>query len=179
MRCGILAHGFILARCQDCGWNRAAAFSCQRRGFCPSCIGRRMCDFATRIVDHVIPPVPVRQWVLTVPRGLRAKLAVDPALTTEVLHAFLAAVSSWLRRKARRLGIRGTLKTGAVTVIQRFNSALEASPHFHALVLDGVYSFPLGGPPVFHPVGECQTNCVSSNSGRTRFGFQATPEFCL
>jgi hypothetical protein len=29
-----------------------------------------------------------------------------------------------------------------VTVIQRFNSALAASPHFHTLFLDGVYSFP-------------------------------------
>ena len=33
------------------------------------------------------------------------------------------------------------IKTGAVTVIQRFNSALDVSPHFHVLFLDGVYSF--------------------------------------
>ncbi len=39
--CGILAHGFVLARCNDCGVARPAAWSCQRRGFCPSCIGRR------------------------------------------------------------------------------------------------------------------------------------------
>jgi hypothetical protein len=38
-----------------------------------------------------------------------------------------------------------------VTAIQRFNSALELSVHFHALVLDGVYSFPTGKKPVFHP----------------------------
>jgi hypothetical protein len=67
LRCGILAHGLVLAKCRDCGWSRAVAFSCQRRGFCPSCIGRRMCDFAARLVTSVFPRVPVRQWVLTVP----------------------------------------------------------------------------------------------------------------
>src|SRR5262249_34813082 len=35
--------------------------------------------------------------------------------------------------------------------IQRFNSAIELSPHLHSIVLDGTYSFPAGGSPVFHP----------------------------
>ncbi len=123
LRCGILAHGFGLARCGDCGWSRPVAFSCQRRGFCPSCIGRRMADFAAHIADRVVPAVPVRQWVLTVPHALRAQMMFDPALTTVVLRELIAAVSSWLRRRARRLGIRGTIKTSAIVVIQRFNSA--------------------------------------------------------
>jgi len=151
LRCGILAHGFVLAKCADCGHARPVAWSCQRRGFCPSCIGRRMSDFAARAVRRVFPHVPVRQWVLTVPHQLRARMAFDPALVTLVLHELIASVSAWLRRRARRLGIRGTLKTGAVTEIQRFNSALDVSVHFHALVLDGVYSFPAGKKPVFHP----------------------------
>jgi hypothetical protein len=78
LRCGILAHGFVLAKCRECGWSRAVAFSCRRRGFCASCIGRRMSDFAAALADRVIPRVPVRQWVLTVPHGLRPKLAYDP-----------------------------------------------------------------------------------------------------
>ena len=151
LRCGILAHGFVLAKCGDCGWCRPVGLSCKRRGFCPSCIGRRMCDFAAGLVDRVIPHVPVRQWVLTVPHGLRAKMAFDPALTSVVLRQFIAAVSSWLRRRARRVGVRGALKAGAVTVIQRFNSAIDVSVHYHALFLDGVYRFPPGGKPVFHP----------------------------
>ena len=110
-----------------------------------------MCDFAAALSDRVIPRVPVRQWVLTVPHALRGRLAYDPALTTEVLRQLISAVSAWLRGRARRLGIRGTTKTGAVTVIQRFNSALDVSPHFHVLFLDGVYSFPVGRKPTFHP----------------------------
>jgi hypothetical protein len=49
LKCGILAHGLVLLKGSDCGGSRAAAFSCQRRGFCPSRIGRRMCDFAARL----------------------------------------------------------------------------------------------------------------------------------
>ena len=152
LRCGVLAHGLILVKCRHCGWSRAVAFSCQRRAFCPSCIGRRMCDFAARLVTQVLPRVPVRQWVLTVPHTLRARLAIDPALTTEVLRALIAAVATWLRRRARRLGLHGPLKTGAVTVVQRFNSALDVAPHFHTLLMDGVYCFPFAGKPVFHPL---------------------------
>ena len=79
------------------------------------------------------------------PHGLHAKLAYGTSLTTVVLCQFIAAVSSWLCGRARRLGIRGALKTGAVTVIQRFNSALDLSPHFQALFIDGVYSFSVAG----------------------------------
>ena len=42
-----------------------------RRGFCPSCGGRRMADTAAHLVDRVLPRVPVRQWVLTLPFCLR------------------------------------------------------------------------------------------------------------
>ncbi|HVX93653.1 MAG TPA: transposase [Polyangia bacterium] len=151
LRCGILSHGLVLAKCRDCGWCRPVAFSCRRRGFCASCIGRRMSDFAAQLVDRVIPRVPIRQWVLTVPHRLRARMMFDPALTSAVLRELIRAISSWLRRRARRQGVVGAIKTGAVTVIQRFNSALGANPHFHTLFLDGVYTFPVGRPPVFHP----------------------------
>ena len=54
-----------------------------------------MCDFAAGVVDRVIPNVPVRQWVLTVPHGLRVKLAFDPVLTSVVLRQFIGAVSAF------------------------------------------------------------------------------------
>ncbi len=46
LECGILAYGFVRARCEDYGKSRAVAFSCKKRGFCPSCSGRRMADTA-------------------------------------------------------------------------------------------------------------------------------------
>jgi ribosomal protein S27E len=71
LRCGLLAHGFLRLHCDDCGHDRLVAFSCKRRGFCPSCGGRRMADTAAHLVDRVLPPVSIRQWVLTLPYPLR------------------------------------------------------------------------------------------------------------
>ena len=42
--------------------------------------------------------------------------------------------------------------TGAVTLIQRFGSALNLNVHFHLLVLDGVYRRDGEGRLVFVPV---------------------------
>ncbi len=58
--CGILAHGFLRVRCVDCAHEKLVAFSCKRRGFCPSCGARRMTQSAAHLVDEVIPRVPVR-----------------------------------------------------------------------------------------------------------------------
>ncbi len=78
LNCGILAHGFLRLHCDGCGLDRLLPFSCKGR-FCPSCCGRRMSDTAAHLVDRVLPEVPVRQWVLTLPYPLRyrepAKLA--------------------------------------------------------------------------------------------------------
>ena len=67
LRCGVLAHGFGRARCAGCGHDMFVAFSCKLRGVCPSCGGRRMSETAAHVVDRVLPSVPVRQWVLSVP----------------------------------------------------------------------------------------------------------------
>ena len=65
LKCGRLEHGFLRVRCESCHHEKRVAFSCKRRGFCPSC--------------------------------------------------------------------------GAVTLIQRFGSALNLNLHFHMLYLNGVY----------------------------------------
>ncbi len=77
LECGILAHGFLRLRCADCGHDKLVAFSCKRRGFCPSCGARRMSQTAAHLVEHVIPRVPVRQWVLSLPIPLRLLLAAQ------------------------------------------------------------------------------------------------------
>jgi hypothetical protein len=150
LACGILAHGFVRVHCDACGKDRLVAFSCKGRGFCPSCGGRRMADTAAWLVDRVLPLVPVRQWVLTLPFALRFRMAYDARLTSKVLRIFLRAVFSSLRRRARREGPIHRPQSGAVTFVQRFGDALNLNVHFHALVLDGVYED--GGHGAFHPV---------------------------
>jgi hypothetical protein len=69
LTCGVLAHGFARVRCARCALERLVPFSCKGRGFCPSCGGRRMTERSAHLVDEVLPSVPVRQWVLTLPTG--------------------------------------------------------------------------------------------------------------
>src|SRR5207244_13339166 len=68
---GVLAHGFARLRCADCAFERLVPFSCKGRGFCLSCGGRRMTECAARLVDEVLPRVPVSQWVLSLPYPYR------------------------------------------------------------------------------------------------------------
>lgn len=71
LKCGILAHGFLRTQCESCQNEHLVAFSCKRRGFCPSCGGRRMAESAIHLVDEVLPKKPVRQWVLSFPVPIR------------------------------------------------------------------------------------------------------------
>ena len=71
LECGILAYGFARARCEECGHERLIPFSCKGRGVCPSCNARRMCEVAAHLTDHVLPRLPARQWVLSVPTRVR------------------------------------------------------------------------------------------------------------
>jgi len=43
-----------------------------------------MAETAAHLVDHVLPPVPVRQWVLTLPFALRYLVAFDADLLADV-----------------------------------------------------------------------------------------------
>jgi len=44
LKCGRLEHGFLRVRCESCHHEKLVAFSCKRRGFCPSCGARRMVE---------------------------------------------------------------------------------------------------------------------------------------
>ena len=125
--CGILANGFLRLRCADCAHEKLVAFSCKRGGFCPACGARRMVETAAHLVDHVIPRVPVRQWVLSFPIPLRFLLAAHPQLLSPVLRLTHRAISTFLIKQA---GLkRAQAATGAVTLIQRFGSAANLNPY--------------------------------------------------
>jgi hypothetical protein len=145
LECGILAHGFLRLRCGDCGHDKLVAFSCKGRGFCPSCGARRMSQAAAHLVDHVIPHVPVRQWVLSLPIPLRVLLAAQPELVTPVLQVVQRVVERHLLDHTGLSSDGG--QGGAVTLIQRFGSAANLNIHLHCLVLDGVYRCGADGAP--------------------------------
>ena len=146
--CGMLSSGFARMYCPSCGESLLVAFSCKGRGFCPSCGGRRMAEAAAHLVDHVLPDVRVRQWVISFPWRVRFLLARDPDLLRAVRRLVLRAILTWYRRRA---GFRAPVSTGAgesnaqggaVCLEQRFGGALNLNVHLHALLLDGVNSAP-------------------------------------
>jgi hypothetical protein len=127
LECGILAYGFARARCPDRGHDFLVAFSCKGRGLCPSCNARRMAETAAHLVDHVFPPLPVRQWVLSVPKRLRWYLERDPRAISAVLHILLRDIEAHLRQGS---GAGSHARFGAVSFIHRFGASLNRHVHY-------------------------------------------------
>jgi len=161
LECGLLCFGFGRALCTGCGQGFVIAFSCKGRGICPSCNGRHMAQTAAHLVDHVIPPVPVRQWVISVPKRLRGFLADRPEAVRALTQIFLAEIERLLcaaagATPAAKTSAAGRPRLGAVSFLHRFGSALNRHVHLHACVTDGVFVPPADGagsdaPPAFLP----------------------------
>jgi hypothetical protein len=151
LRCGILNHGFLRVKCNACRFEHLVAFSCKLRGFCPSCGARRMIETSAHLIDHVIPAVPVRQWVLSFPWPLRLLFARQPDTLSRCLAVTIRAIETDLIHRAGLTRASGA-QTGIVTLIQRFGSALNLNIHLHMIALDGVYTAGKSGRAKFHRV---------------------------
>lgn len=148
--CGVWSRGFARFQCSGCHAETLVPFSCKRRGFCPSCCGRRMAAGAAALVDHILPHVPIRQWVLSLPHALRYRLAWDHVLCRAVLGIYTRALLGFERRRGRRRGIAEG-RSGTVTAIQRFGGGVQLNVHFHTLLLEGVFARGADGMTRFHP----------------------------
>jgi len=136
LECGVLANGFLRLRCGDSAQDKLVAFSCKRRGFCPSCGARRMAPTAAHMGDDVVHQGPARQWVLSLPIPLRLRLDAQPKRVTPVLQVVHRVIT-------RHLVVQAGLKadeadSGAVTLIQGFGSAANLNILLHCLALDAV-----------------------------------------
>ena len=109
-----------------------------------------MAETAALLSDEVFPDVPLRQWVISFPFPLRYLFAAHPHAMGKVLGIVHRVISSHLIHKAGHSLKEGA--TGAVTLIQRFGSALNLNIHFHILFLDGVYVYRDDRPPRFQRV---------------------------
>ena len=126
LRCGILAHGFLRLGCDTCHKELLLPFSCKRRGFCPSCAGRRMAQTSAHLVEQVLPWVPTRQWVVSVPIPLRYWSASSQDLTTKVHTIIRTTIGQYDVNQAVQSGVeRPQVHPGSVTFLQRFGSALN------------------------------------------------------
>jgi hypothetical protein len=108
-----------------------------------------MANTAAAIVDRVLPDVPVRQYVLTLPYELRRLTAFKADVLTAIARIAVEAILASYRARARRRGIADG-QCGAINFVQRFGS-LNLHVHFHVVVLDGVFSPDADTGVIFHP----------------------------
>lgn len=159
------------------GHDYFVAFYCKGKGVCPSCTTRRMVETAAYLCDHVFPRLPVRQWVLSVPKRLRYFMQRDGTVLNMVLRIFLRVIAQSLL--AHRPGAvnadKAGLHIGAIAFIHRFGSSLNEHVHFHVCVVDGVFEEvqtsrgaddavgdkPAAPSVIFHPVDGIDAETVA------------------
>ena len=109
-----------------------------------------MIETSAHLIDHVIPDVPVRQWVLSFPWPLRLLIASQPDALSRCLALVTRAIETDLIQRAG-LTRASRARTGVVTLIQRFGSTMNLNVHLHMIVLDGMYTM-ARNQPRFHRV---------------------------
>jgi hypothetical protein len=120
-----------------------------------------MAQTAAHLADHVIPPVPVRQWVISVPKRLRGMLADRPRAVAALTKIFLDEIERSLITASRVTAAGDTPRAacprlGGISFLHRFGSALNHHVHLHACVTDGVFvpaadDAGCDAPPAFLP----------------------------
>lgn len=151
LTCGIPAYGMARFHCSCCQKDKIVAFSCKGRTVCPSCTGRRTADTAKHLLEAVIPAVPVRQWVLSMPYTYRFLLATRPEFLRKALAIYHRTINRHYQKKAKALNLRNP-KVGAITVVQRFGGNLGLNVHFHTIYMDGVFHENYLGEEVFYEI---------------------------
>ena len=150
VECGVMRYGVVRFRCPECGKDMFVAFSCKRRGLCPSCDAKRSAIITAEALDRLLPPVLYRQWVLVVPKRLRYFINHQPDLAGQLSKIFAREINRFLCRD--NIGTPAQLH-----FIQRFGGALNLHVHVHAVISDGVF------------------NLKSSTTGRRELTFTPVP----
>jgi hypothetical protein len=135
--CSDLSRGFLRFACDRCRAPRIVPFSC-KASLCPSCGARRMADLAAHAVDRVLPRVPYRQWVVSLPFALRYAVAFDADLLNAVFACASRAIQETITALGAEAGAAG--QPAGVLHIQRFQSDLGVNPHGHYVLSDAVFT---------------------------------------
>jgi ribosomal protein S27E len=123
LKCGDLREGFARVRCPECGEEMFVSFSCKQRGVCPSCDQKRALLLGHRLVDEILPSVPHRQWVFTVPKCLRPYFRYNRKLLGSLCRAAYETVKTALDRTVGS----GMVVPGMVASIQTFGDLIHPS----------------------------------------------------
>jgi len=130
LNCGLLSHGAARAYCDTCKHSMLIAFSCKKRGICPSCSAKRAVVFAEHLYDSVLEKVEHRHVVFSLPKRIRAYFRYDRNLNNILFNAAWGSLSECL-------GEEGA--AAAVLTLQTAGEALNFNPHLHGAVANGLY----------------------------------------
>ena len=129
--CGVLAHGAGILKCTTCPHSSLVAFSCKRRGVCPSCAAKRSVMFAEHLYNEILAPVPHRHIVFSLPKRLRLYFRYDRKLISLIFQAASSALEKVLGDADQELGFILTAQTAG--------EALNWNPHLHGLIAAGSF----------------------------------------
>lgn len=131
LNCGILRHGAARARCEKCNHSMLIAFSCKRRGVCPSCQAKRGVLFAEHLNEEVLLQQPHRHLVFSIPKRLRVYFRYDRSLFRLL---YRAAWETWSEHVSETQ-LNGN--SGAVMALHTAGDLLHWHPHIHCIALNG------------------------------------------
>jgi hypothetical protein len=115
-----------------------------------------MLEEAEHMTTAILPDIPYRQWVFTLPFDLRYVLAWNADLRNAVHQALMRAINKHYRRDAELQGVQGPVQGAAISVAQRMSSNLQLNFHWHVLLADGVWT-EQDGHATFHPAEPLDT----------------------
>ncbi|NMC61576.1 MAG: transposase, partial [SAR324 cluster bacterium] len=110
------------------------AFSCKKRGICPSCAAKRAVLFAEHLASEVLKPVPHRHVTWSIPKIIRPYFKYDRA-NNGILYS-----AAWSTVKEMYQALVPNSLPGAAMVLQTSGEALRFNPHLHSLVTDGAFT---------------------------------------
>lgn len=123
--CGIFDRGFARVSCTECRAEFLVAFSCQRRGLCPSCAAKRGALFGAFLAEDVVEEVGHCLWTFTIPKMLRVFFLHH----RELLGGF-CRVGWEVVRELMALAVGDpALRPGMVAVVQTLGDMLDWHPH--------------------------------------------------
>jgi hypothetical protein len=120
-----------------------------------------MANAGAHLVDRVVPDVPLRQFVLSLPHELRMLAAFKSDVLTALSRIFADAVLASYSQRAERHGVEGGVG-GSVTLVQRFGGSLNLNVHMHGCFLDGVFTRDESGRVVFHALPKPEPSDLSA-----------------
>lgn len=100
--CGDLTQGFARVKCGQCQHEYLLVFSCKGRYFCGSCHQKRVLQFGEWVIEHVLAPIPRRQYVFTIPKILRVYFRKNRQLLGKLSQCAYESLKAFFQTTLRR-----------------------------------------------------------------------------